>query len=53
MKIKIKFGEEARFDAPTRKIFRTWIQLLSGTRLSERLPARVERPRPRRRESNG
>jgi len=52
MKLKIKFAKEIRFDVPTRQIFRTWGQLLSGTRLSERLPARAERPRPRRRGSD-
>jgi len=52
VKLKIEFGEAARFDVPTRQIFRTWIQLLCGTRLSERLPARAGRPRPQRRGSD-
>jgi len=46
VKLKIKFGKEIRFVVPTRRIFRTWTQLLSGTRLSWRLPAGAERPKP-------
>jgi len=53
MKLKIKFSRETRFGVPTRQIFRTWTQLLSGTRLSVRLPASAERSKPRKRESNG
>jgi hypothetical protein len=52
MKLKIKFGKETRFDTPTRRIFRTWTQLLSGTQLALRLPARTERTKPRRRGSD-
>jgi hypothetical protein len=44
--LKIKFAMETRFDVPTRQIFRTWRQLLSGTQLSVRLPAKPERPKP-------
>jgi len=49
LKIKIKFGKETRFAVPTRRIFRTWTQLLSGTQLSLRLPAGTGRSKPRRR----
>jgi len=46
MKLKIKFGKETRFDVPHRQIFRTWAQLLSGTRLSFHSLAMAERPKP-------
>jgi hypothetical protein len=52
VKAKIKFGKETRFDVPTRQVFRTWRQLLSGTRLTLRLLAMAERRRPRRRGSD-
>jgi hypothetical protein len=52
IKLKIEFGKETRFDVPPRQIFRTWTQLLSGTRLSVRLPTRIERPKPGRREGD-
>jgi len=51
-KLKMKFAKETRFDVPTRQIFRTWRQLLSDTRLSERLPGTVEQPKPRSRHAD-
>jgi hypothetical protein len=47
--LKIKFAEETRFAVPCRQIFRTWTQLLSGTRLSSRLSAMAGQPKPGRR----
>ena len=45
-KLKIEFGKETRFDVPSRQIFRTWKQLLSGTRLSFHSLAMAEQPKP-------
>jgi len=45
MKLKIQFFEETRFDVPTRQIFRTWKELLSGTRLSFHSLAMAEQPK--------
>ena len=52
LKLRIKFGKEIRFTVPCRQIFRTWSQVLAGTRLSLRLPALAERPKSRRRGSD-
>jgi hypothetical protein len=43
--LKIQFAEETRFGVPTRQIFRTWKQLLSGTRLSFHSLAMAKRPK--------
>jgi hypothetical protein len=48
MKLKIKFGEETRFDVPNRQIILTWTQLLFGTRHSLHSLVMAERPKPRR-----
>jgi hypothetical protein len=45
-KLKIRFAGETRFGVPTRQIFRTWKQLLSGTRLSFHSAAMAKRSEP-------
>ena len=46
MKLKIKFGEQTRFDEPIRRIIRTRMPLLPGIRLSLRALAMTERTKP-------
>ena len=46
MKLKIKFGEETRFDEPIRRIVRTRAPWLPGIRLSLRALAMSERTKP-------
>jgi hypothetical protein len=46
MKLKIKFGEETRFDVPNRQMIRSWKQLLFGTQHSLRSLAMAEIQKP-------
>ena len=44
MKLRIQFAEEISFDVSIREKIRTWMQLLSGTRLSLHAMAMAEQP---------
>ena len=46
MNLKVRFGEETRFDQPIRCITRTRVQLLPGIRVSLRAFAMAKRPKP-------
>jgi hypothetical protein len=49
LKIRIKFAEETRFDAPVRPMIRHWTQYLFGTQYSIRSLALAELPKSGRR----